>query len=197
MNDHNLLHLSAWIAYAGCVALVLGNVIGSIVVPGHDPVADTVSALAAGPYEIIQDIALYGFAAGLLALALGAANAHPGGWPWTAAVFGWALLAGLVVVIAARNEYGDGDSEGIVLHIYFVIGLGLLFALVPLAMWPGLRGSDRMLRGALYGAAGLWAIGAPIFFLLPTGFDGLWERGLGVLAIVMVVATARWLQRLA
>jgi len=60
----------------GCIALLTGALVAPYFVPHHDPVADTISDLAAGEAEIIMDVALYGFAAGLLAIALAASHAH-------------------------------------------------------------------------------------------------------------------------
>ncbi|WP_230374186.1 DUF998 domain-containing protein [Pontivivens ytuae] len=155
-----MLRICAALALLGCVALIGGNVVGSLVVPDHDWVADTVSDLAAGEWEIIQDVALYGYAGGLLALALGCANAHPGGLWWSASVFGLAVLALLVTVIGARNEYGDGDNEGIVIHLYLVIGLGMLFTLVPLGLQGPIGERSAMRRIVLLACTAAWAVGA-------------------------------------
>ncbi|RVT82299.1 DUF998 domain-containing protein [Rhodobacteraceae bacterium CCMM004] len=191
-----LLSAAGWLAILGGIALVAGNVIGSMVVPNHDWVADTVSDLAAGRYEIIQDVALYGYAAGLFALALGAAHAHPGeSWRWTLGTLCLAMLAALVVVIGARNEYGDSDDEGVVIHIYLVYGLGLLFTLTFWAMARDLGRDSARDRWVSLACAVTWAVGSVIFFLLPTGIDGAWERGLGVITLVWVAMFARFLIR--
>lgn len=183
-----LLSGSAWVAIAGAVELVLGNVIGSMVVPGHDWIADTVSDLAAGKYEIIQDVTLYGFAGSLIACAIAAAHLHLDGTRWNIGIACLALLAICVVVIGARNEYGDNDNEGIVIHIYVVYILGALFALLFLSMARGLSGVAKRYGAISYGCAALWIIGAPVFFFMPTEYDGAYERGLGVIAVVWVVS---------
>ena len=118
----------AMIAFAGCAALVLGNIIGSVVVPGHDWIADTVSDLGAGRYEIIQDVSLYGYAGALIAVAIAASHLHSGTWLWSGMIHALLWLALCVTIIAARNEYGDGDSDGVVIHTYVVYVLGFLFA---------------------------------------------------------------------
>lgn len=182
--DQQLLRITGALAILGAIALIAGNIVGSIIVPGHDWVADTVSALAAGPYEIIQDVALYCYAGALLALAIAAAHVHPGPRGWNGVVLGLALLGLVVTVIGARNEYGDGDSEGVVIHIYLVYAMGLLFTAVFLfAGWIrdplGLTPLSRV-------CAVLWVVGAPVFFVLPTGYDGVFERGLGLITTAWV-----------
>ncbi|WP_227267692.1 DUF998 domain-containing protein [Roseobacter weihaiensis] len=186
--DKHLLNAAAWIAGIGTLCLLLGNVVGSIVVPDHDWVADTVSDLAAGRYEIIQDVALYGYAASLIACAIAAAHLHLDGTRWNVGIACLALLAMCVVVIGARNEYGDNDSEGIVIHIYVVYVLGLLFAVLFLSMARGLSGIARRYGVISYCCAALWIVGAPVFFLLPTEYDGAFERGLGVITMVWVTS---------
>lgn len=187
-----LLTACGIVGMLGSLALVAGNVVGSMVVPGHDWVADTVSDLAAGKYEFIQDVSLYGYAAALLACAIGAAHYHLGTGRWSVGILCLTLLALMVVIIGARNEYGDGDEEGIVLHIYFVYVLGALFAAAPFLMARGMGREARSFRWIALTCGALWALAAPIFFFLPTGWDGAWERGLGLITVVWIVSLS-WL----
>jgi hypothetical protein len=187
----HLLIGAAWLGYFGCFVVIAGCLIAPLFVPDYDWVADTISDAAAGEWEIIMDVALYGFAAGLIATALGCAHAHPGGRPWSAGVAVLALLAALVVVIGARNEYGDGDSSGVVLHTEIVYALGALMLALPLLMAPGAEARHPGVRKVLLGLAVLWGVAAPIFFFLPTDVDGLYERGLGLVACGIVLALCR------
>lgn len=180
----------AWTAILGGIALIAGNVVGSLVVPDHDWIADTVSDLAAGRYEIIQDVALYGYAGTLATLALGCAHLHGGNWRWSALTAALMLLAVCVIVIGARNEYGDGDNEGIVVHIYIVYALGALFVAAFLLTVKIFNQTDRTLATISRFCAAIWIVGAPIFFVMPTGYDGAWERGLGVVSIIWTTALA-------
>jgi len=149
--------------------LIIGNVIGSIMVPNHDWISDTVSDLAAGKYGIIQDIALYGHAGSLGACAIGDAHFHNDGTRWNLGVGCLAPLAMCVVIIGARNEYGDGDNEGIVIHIYVVYALGVLFAALFVLMGRGMAAVGKPFARFTYTCAVLWIIGAPVFFVMPTG----------------------------
>ena len=119
--------------------------------------ADTISDLGAGRMEWIVDIALYFFAAGLVAMALAAAHAHLGGIAWSCGILGsWPSWPPSSWFVGARNEYGDGDSEGVVIHAYLVYALGALVLGIPLAMaggmrqfpWPGAVGAGRRGRHA-------------------------------------------------
>ncbi|KIN62090.1 putative membrane protein [Sulfitobacter noctilucicola] len=184
-----------WLAILGAVGLIGGNIAGSIIVPGHDFMADTVSDLAAGRYEIIQDISLYGFAVSLFALALAAAYIHDGSGRWSILVFSLALLAALVIIIGARNEYGDNDSDGVVIHIYLVYALGALFAVAfGISALEGNRVAPWFGTLSLFSLI-IWAVGAPVFFIMPTAYDGVWERGLGVITIIWTIAFALGLRR--
>lgn len=170
----------------GICSLIIGTIAAQMVVPGHDWIADTISDLGAGQSEIVMDLALYGFAAGLMATALAAAHAHLGGVFWSVGTLSLAILAGLVVVVGARNEYGDGDSDGIVIHIYLVYGLGVLFLTAPLCMASGIARDHVRSSRVLVGLAVLWAVVAPIFLLSPNWIDGLVERILGLVACGIV-----------
>lgn len=182
-----LLHGCALIAALGAVGLVVGNIAAGMIVPNHDWVAETISDLGAGKHEIVQDVALHGFAAAFLAAAIGAANLHLGGKRWSLGVLCLALLALCVEMVAVRNEYGDGDSDGIVIHGYLVYALGGLFGAVTLLMADGLERFAPSLRLASYGVAAIWAFAAPAFFFVSTEIDGAWERGLGLIAVGYVL----------
>ena len=178
------------IGIIGCLIFVGAVIVGDVVVPNHDFVADTISDLGAGQYEAIADAGIYAFSAALIACAMGASHAHLGGDRWSWAVGGLAFLGLIVFLVGARNEYGDGDDEGVVIHVYLVYALGLLFAVVP---WAMSRGAGIMGRGwkiAFRWCAILWALAAPVFFVLPTGIDGLYERGLMLIAVVFTVILA-------
>lgn len=186
-----LLWTAGLLGLAGCAALTLGNIAGSLLVPGHDWISDTVSDLAAGRYAAIQDVAIYAYAVGLIACALGAAHLHLGGRRWTLGVLSLTVLALIVTVIAAREAYSAGRS-GMSVHLYLVAALGLFSALAPLAMARDLGVLGRARMRLAYGVAAIWAAGGPVFFLLPTGWDGLWERALG-LASAAFVASLAWM----
>lgn len=181
-----LLMILAAIGFMGCVAVIIGMFLAQALVPDHYWVSDTISDLAAGKLKIVMDVALYGFAAGLFAVSLAAAHAHLGGVGWSVGLLSFAVLAALVVVIGARNEYGDGDNSGVVIHIYLVYGIGALFTLAPLCMASAMGQHHVWAHRALIGLAGLWAVLCPIFLLAPTSIDGLLERVLGLIACALV-----------
>lgn len=188
IEDHSplLLIVCGLLGFFGAASLIVTNAIGSMVVPDHDWMADTVSDLAAGEYEWIQDFGLHAYAAGLLACAIASAHYHLGTGKWSLGILCLAVLALCVEIIGARNEYGDGDDEGIVIHIYLVYGLGVFFTAAPLLMASGLGRIRPIYKWISIGCGLLWAGAAPVFFLLPTGIDGAWERGLGIITIVWV-----------
>jgi len=186
------LRFCAVIGVIGVAAMVLGNIVGSLVVPGYDAVADTVSQLAAGRFEIIQDVALYALAGGIVALALGAAHCHAGDAGWGAGTVMLAVIAAAVVVIGARNEYGDGDSDGVVVHIYVVYVMGLVFFAAPLAMAAGLRARSPVLARAAIGLALVWGAGAGLYFNAPDEINGAVERAIGLVAMAFLLLLARF-----
>ncbi|MEF2553453.1 DUF998 domain-containing protein [Aurantimonas sp. A2-1-M11] len=187
MERPYLLMTLAGIGILGCAVLIIGTFVAQALVPDHHWVSDTISDLAAGEWEIVMDVALYGFAAGLFAVSLAAAHAHLGRTGWSIGVVSFAILAALVIIIGARNEYGDGDDDGVVIHIYLVYGLGALFTLAPLCMAGGIGHHSTWARRVLIGLALVWAVLCPVFLLSPTSIDGLLERALGLIACAIVV----------
>lgn len=180
----------AWLALAGCVVFAVSILVADFVVPDHDWIADTISDLGAGKYEYIVDIGIYCFSTSLIAVALLCAHVHLDGWRWSAGTLGFAALALIVFLIGARNEYGDADRDGAVIHIYLVYALGLLMVLIPLLMARGAGRINRFYARVLMVIAALWVVSAPVFFFLPTGIDGIYERYLGLLAFALIGAMA-------
>ncbi|MCK0167294.1 DUF998 domain-containing protein [Jannaschia sp. S6380] len=186
----DILRGLAWIAMAGPVIFTVSILIADFVVPDHDWIADTISDLGAGRYEFIVDIGIYAYAASLIALSSGAAHAHLGGRGWTAGIFGLILTGLIVFLVGARNEYGDGDSEGWVIHTQLVWALGVAFAVIPWGMSAGADAISKTYGWMCRLATILWVPLAPIFFFLPTDIDGLYERMLGGITFVFVYAIA-------
>lgn len=185
-----------WYAIVGCILFVGSIFIADFIVPNHDPLADTISDLAAGRYEFIVDMGLYAFSASLISIALLAAHVHLGGKRWSVGVIGFALFGLIVFLIGARNEYGDSDDEGIVIHIYLVYAIGLLMTVLPLLMMEG-AGRVRAYYPKVFGAVTvLWTVCAPVFFFLPDGIDGIYERYLGAISLFYVCLMAHLFLRL-
>ncbi|MFW8592631.1 DUF998 domain-containing protein [Cribrihabitans neustonicus] len=177
-------------AILGCLLLAGTVIVAGFIVPDYDWVADTISDLGAGRYEFIVDSGLYAFSGALVCIAVLAAHVHLGGRGWSFGIVAFALMGLIVFLVGARNEYGDRDNEGVVIHIYLVYALGVLMAVTP---WAMARSAGQMGQGyarALRAIAVLWTLTAPVFFFLPTGIDGIYERGLGLLAILAVCTLA-------
>lgn len=190
-----LLMTLALTALVGSAVLIVGTIAAQMIVPNHDWISDTLSDLGAGEWELVMDLSLYGFAAALFAIALGTAHAHLGGVAWSVGTLSFATIAALVVVIGARNEYGDGDSDGVVIHNYLVYGIGALFAIAPLCFGVALSRDHRAARNVLLFLSAVWVLCSPVFLWAPTGIDGLIERLLGLVACAMTVTLSAVLLR--
>ncbi|PRY94566.1 uncharacterized protein DUF998 [Hasllibacter halocynthiae] len=191
-NISDFASFSGLAGFAGILCMAVGVIAGDMMVPGNDWIADTISAMAAGnPLWWIVDggIVLYGFA--VLVMALGCASVHPGGRRFSVGCVGLALLGVTIFLIGFRNEYGDGDAErGEEFHTYFVYLIGALFAAVPWMLSGGLAAFSRPAARALRWGAAAWIVAAPWFFFMPDGYDGLYERGLGLISFWIVGAIA-------
>lgn len=190
-HEPNLVAALGLFSVLGCVILIASILVADFVVPNHDWMADTISDLGAGRYEFIVDIGIYAFSASLISIALLAAHVHVGGKRWSLGIVSFALIGLLVFLIGARNEYGDNDSDGVVIHIYLVYALGVLFTVAPLLMAKGAAKFSGRYKTIMIGLAVLWAVSAPVFFLLPDTIDGVYERYLGLIAITIVITFAR------
>lgn len=115
-NQPMLMLILGWYVIVGCAALAVSILIADFVVPDHDWIADTISDLGAGRYEFIVDIGLYAYSAAVLSAALLAAHVHMGGKGWSVGILALLIFGMLVFLIGARNEYGDSDNDGWIIH---------------------------------------------------------------------------------
>ncbi|MBU2959163.1 DUF998 domain-containing protein [Paracoccus sp. 1_MG-2023] len=185
-----LITLLGWYAIIGCIIFAAMILIADFVVPDHDWIADTISDLGAGKYEFIVDIGIYAFSASLISIALLAAHVHLGNRRWSFGIVGFTILGLIVFLVGARNEYGDNDKDGVVIHSYLVYALGVLMAVLPWCMSEGARRCGAGYAKILVGLSVLWTISAPVFFMLPSDIDGIYERYLGVIAMTTVITLA-------
>ncbi len=185
-----LLRTLSLLAVFGCIALAASVLIADFVVPNHDWIADTISDLGAGRYEFIVDTGLYVFSAGLIGLAVLAGHVHLGVWDWSVGIIALIIFGLLVFLIGARNEYGDNDSEGWVIHSYLVYALGVAMTVACFALARGAARASPRYRTILIAAGIVWVASAPVFFFLPTEIDGLYERYLGAVSFVLVLTLA-------
>ena len=184
------MRVAGALALVGCVAVAVANVAGSLVVDDHDWVRDTLSYLAEGRYGWIQDTGLVLFAAGLVALGIGLWLLDLGGWGWRLGALCLVLMGLDVVLIALYEAYGERTPDGVVIHSQAVWALGGLFGLALLLLSAGLAGVGAGWRRFTVAAAVLWILLAPPFFLIPTGFDGLYERALALIVLAWIVPVA-------
>lgn len=126
------------------MAAIAGNIIGIIVLEKHDPISETISALAIEKYAWIQDIGLDFFATGLIACAVGLYAWNLNGAKWKIGNFLLLLLGVDIVLIAEHNQYAGRPGVGAAIHIYCVYALALLFTLITLLLAFGLQNRSKL-----------------------------------------------------
>lgn len=180
---------AAAVAILSCVVVALADVVSwALLVEDYNPIGKTISALAVGAGSWLLDLGLWTFAAGCVALASGMFRLRLGGWAWLLATSAVLLLGPVIGVIALFNEYAGKQNAGADIHINAVYALGVLVGLAAFLVLPALRALDDRLarRGLVFGVA--WSILAPLFLVVPAGWNGGYERGLALMLLGWVTA---------
>lgn len=180
------------IGLLGCVAVIAADIIGIIVVESHNPISDTISALAIEKAAWIQDIGLDFYAAGIIACAVGLYFWNLGGTKWTIGVILLGLLGIDIILISEHNQYAGRPGVGAAIHIYCVYALALLFTALTLLIASGLRKVHRNWYRYTMATAIFWIVLAPIFFFVPDNIDGAYERFISLITIAWIAAMS-WL----
>lgn len=182
VRNQSKLQPKIWIAWFAvfCIAVsTLLTLAASLLAPNVNMVADTISDVAAGPYDWVQDAGFYILAAGLSALAYGMYDMHAKRWHWLTAIATLPTMAVAITIMGFYQEYGDGDNESGEIHIYLVYAFGVSFLALLLLSIPHLMEHNRWWRPMNLGWFILWTAGACYYFSMGTGYDGLVERALG------------------
>lgn len=192
-RHYQVLAITAIVCSVGVIGT---DVLMWFLVPGYNPAAETISDLAAGHRHEVQDAGIVLFSLGIAALTLGLALRDRADRLSIAVRVGFILLALDVAAIALWNEYGDRDPGGLVLHQYFV---WFLYGTVALLLWfaPVIVPSDNRsrLRSVGRAASVVWVVAAPLFYIVPPGIDGAYERLLGSFLVGTVILSALQLYR--
>ena len=170
----------------GPLAMTLGVLVVQVLAPGHDPVSETISDLARGETAAIMDPIFYVDAAGLLALAIGAAHLHLGTWDWSVGIFALALGALVVTLLGIWDEFGGGPGGDGAMSVHSRIAVLLLplHTIGPLAMARGAGKAGRWYRRCLLAAGVLWPVAALVYAFGPEPVAGLTERIAGATTLL-------------
>ncbi len=184
-----------WLLVFGVIIAGVTNIIATLLAPNTALIADTISDVAAGPYDWIQDIGFYILATGLLATAYVLWRMSGGWFTWKLCALTMLAMAASLILIAAIHEYGDGDKQDAIIHYYAVYTHGIAFsALLLLSLFRLQTGHSGwvLLNVAIMI---LWVGGSIYFFNMGTSFDGLFERALAALAggwLILFATQTAW-----
>jgi|TARA_R100000049_G_C1948878_1_gene95342 hypothetical protein len=166
------------VAIAGCAIAVACDLLGASLSDRIGLASDTISNLAAGPWDILSDLGIYAFVVGVLAVMVGLIRWRVSRWDWRLGTILLVVLAVDYTLIAAYEAYSTG--EGTQIHYKLVYLMGVAFPLTVLLTAGQFYEIDRRLGIALYTGGVVWALAAPFLFVVPTAWDGLYERALAL-----------------
>lgn len=152
-------------------------------------VRDTISDLAAAKgrsnVDDIVDLGLYAFVGSVLATAYGLLRWRIDRLDWKVGSWMLVLVAACITLVAGYEAYTTGD--GPVIHRYLVYGIGFGFPLTVLLTAGQFWEIRKWLGIALYALGVIWLVLGPIFFFIPTAWDGLYERVLAGLMLLWFI----------
>lgn len=176
----------------GCFSAIFTDIVGIILVENHNPISETISALAIKKYAWIQDTGLVLYAVAMMACAIALYAWNLGKTRWKIGTFLLGLLGIDVVLIALHNQYAGREGVGASIHIQCVYALAILFTALTLLLSFGLRRIGRNWYRYSIGTTIVWTVLAPIFFFVPTNIDGAYERFISLITLAWVAAMS-WL----
>ena len=191
-SSNKLALICGIIGIFGCISVILADIIGIIVVEEHNPISETISALAITKSAWIQDLGLDLYAVAMFACALGLFQWNLGGRKWKIASVLLVLLGIDIILIAEHNQYAGREGIGASIHIQCVYALAVLFAAITLLLSFDLRRIGRNWYRYSMGTALIWIVLAPIFFFVPDNINGAYERFISLITIAWVAAIS-WL----
>lgn len=192
---HPVLFACGVLAGLGAVLAVAGDIITVRLNDEINFVANTVSQGAAGPHSIWVDLGLTAEAIGLAAIGWGLYHWRGDGLRFKAGCGLLALTGLMLLAIAWRNAYGDGEPSAFVIHEPLTLVMGLVFAgaLGLLAKEFGEMDTGYHRFSVITGGA--WILVWPAFILSPEAWNGAVERVAGFTLAAWMVIAGRLLMR--
>jgi hypothetical protein len=176
----------------GCIASVATDIAGVVVNPNKDFVHDTISSLAAGRYDWIQDIGLAWIAIGMIAVGFALYRWRLGGLAWKLGSGLLTALAVTILLITVREKYAKLIPHGLVIHQSLVYTTGIVFACIALLTARGFMRVKRRWMHFSVVTAGVWIVAAPLLAIIPDKWEGAYERSVALL-MVLWLAVASYL----
>ncbi len=177
-GSDNISRALGAVAVGGCVIAIVMDAIGVGLSDSVGMIRDTISDLAANQrntmVDEIADIGIYAFVASVIATTFGLLRWRIDRLDWK--IGSWLLVAVAICVtlIAGYEAYTTGD--GPVIHYRLVYVMGVAFPLTVLLTAGQFWEINRRLGIALYVGGALWAVLGPLLFMIPTAYDGAYER---------------------
>lgn len=167
------------IVIAGCLAAIVLDLVGVGLSEKVGLIRDTISNLAAKegdgtPVDELADTGLYAFVIAVLATTWGLLRWRIERLDWKIGAFLLVVVAACVALIAGYEAYTNG--EGPVIHYRLVYVLGGAFPLTVLLTAGQFYRISKPLGLTLYIGGAAWGAAAPFLFIVPTAWDGAYER---------------------
>ncbi len=176
-------------AIAGCLIAIVLDFVGIGLSDRVGMIRDTISDLAAAKQDTVvddlADVGLFAFVIGVLATSAGLLRWRIERLDWKIGVVALAIVAVCVTLIAGYEAYTTGD--GPVIHYRLVYVLGVAFPLAVLLTAGQFWEINKALGIALYVGGALWLVLGPLLFLVPTAYDGGYERMLAALMLAWFI----------
>ncbi|MEE4199254.1 DUF998 domain-containing protein [Erythrobacter sp.] len=179
------------LAIAGCLIAIVMDFVGLGLSERVGMARDTISDLAAAkpqrdtPIDDLVDAGLFAFVGGVLATTAGLLRWRIERLDWKAGAFFLVVVAISVALVAGYEAYTTGD--GPVIHRALVYTLGLAFPLTVLLTAGQFYEISKVLGVALYALGIVWLIMGPGLFVVPTAWDGGYERVLAALMLTWFI----------
>jgi hypothetical protein len=168
-----------------------------IVSPAFGFVHDTISALAAGAYDWIQDLGLSWLAIGAVAIGFGLYRRRLGMIAWKLGSALLIALAATLLLITVRENYAHHIPRALFIHESLVYTMAIVFAAIALLTARGLkRISSAWMRFSLATAI-LWIMAAPALLVVPSEWEGAYERAVALLMLIWLAGVSYLLVRVA
>ena len=182
INSEKHQVIVAWMSVV-CVGIsIVLTLVAPVLTPDANMITSTISDVAAGPYDWVQDLAFYIVAFALFGLMYGMWRMSASSWHWHGAMATLPIMAIAIVIMACYQEYGDGDSNrnGLVIHTYLVYIFGIAFLSLVALSTPTLASRHGWWRPLNISFFVIWTSATAYYFNMSTAWDGLVERIIGL-----------------
>lgn len=185
MTKNRIIKLGGIASILGSISVLVADIAGIMIYEDHNPIKQTISQLAQGKYAYIQDIGLTLFGFGIILASISLYVWKSSSLKWVVGTIFLIIMGINTIVLAEFNQFAG--TPGTTIHIIIAVLIAIIFFVCTLLLGYKFKEINKNWHYISLSIGIAFFIACSVFSLIPEKFEGIYERGIGVLLILWFI----------